>query len=47
MIQARDEEIQITWACSAQNPDMLPKKKKNAAQAKEELKQKMNRIYFS
>ncbi len=28
MIQAREEEIQIGWACSAQNPDLLPEKYK-------------------
>lgn len=26
MIQAREEEIQVGWACSAQNPDLLPEK---------------------
>lgn len=30
MIQARDEETQINWACSAQSPEMLPKRYKSA-----------------
>lgn len=26
MIRAREEEIQVGWACSAGNPDLLPEK---------------------
>ena len=29
MINAREEELQIGWACSAQAPDLLPEKYKN------------------
>lgn len=26
MIQAREEEVQVGWACSAQDPKLLPEK---------------------
>jgi hypothetical protein len=36
MMNAREEELQISWACSAQNPDLLPEsiQKKNKAAKK-------------
>ena len=34
MLAIRYEELQITWACSAQNPDLLPKNmKRNSGKA--------------
>lgn len=39
MIQAREEELQITWACSAQSPDLLPDKyKKQKAKPKQVIR---------
>lgn len=32
MIKARDEDAQIAWACSAQNPDLLPESIKLASE---------------
>lgn len=34
MIHARDEEIQIGWACAAQSPDLLPQKYKKKGSKK-------------
>lgn len=30
MLRSREEELQIAWACSAQNPDLLPEKYQKA-----------------
>lgn len=40
MLQVRYEELQIGWACSAQNPDLLPDSIKKAGRksAKEKLR---------
>lgn len=47
MIEVRDEEVQVGWACSAQSPDLLPDKyKKQEIKAKKQRTKSMLKAYF-
>jgi hypothetical protein len=37
MIAARDEEMQVSWACAAQSPDLLPEKYRGKADVKKSV----------
>lgn len=44
MLEQRMEELQISWACSAQNPALLPQKMKSGS-GKESFKQRAERDF--
>jgi hypothetical protein len=47
ILQIRYEEMQISWACSAQNPDLLPDsiKKAKKGNGRERLKERAEREF--
>jgi len=46
MAHARDVEMQISWACSSQNPDMLPDEVKGPkADFKQQVKARLSGVF--
>ena len=45
MSKARDEELQVSWACSAQNADLLPESYKKSKTSKEAKRQRIEKHF--